>query len=506
MELGVLKKVVKELDEELRGGFIAKIYQPLPREIVLKVRLATFGEKRLILSADPGLGRIHTTSLKIPNPQTPPRFCAYLRAHLQGSRIESIRVPIEDRVLEIRCIRGKNEDLQRRLLTLEIIGRDSNIILVRENDGAIMECLQRIHAKDDEHRPVLPGVTYRYPSLNPKNPVKLGDEASGSDRPTIEDNDLAKPSDRLEKEAMSHTESQTSVDKALDVHYSCLLEKRILETFRRNLRTPVTVRIRSLRNRLQKINDDKNRLDGYALQQKIGELIKFNLKKIQKGMASVNLVDWETNSHLTVQLDASLSPVGNMERYFAKSSKARRGMSIVEERLRVTNEEIRALQDVEYLISEAQTIQELEQLAEEIQAIGKSKSQQSGKQDTKPQTPKTRPFIEFLSPSGLRILVGKSSGANDTILRRIAGRNDLWFHVRDFAGAHVFMVSSGSTHPTEADITYAAGLAVKNSKASSSKKAEVMVACVRDLNRPKGAFPGQVNVKNFYTVIGVSDK
>ena len=68
MELNALKVEVGFLNQTLKGGFIAKIFQPLPREIVMKVRLATFGEKRLVLSADPALGRIHTTRLKIPNP------------------------------------------------------------------------------------------------------------------------------------------------------------------------------------------------------------------------------------------------------------------------------------------------------------------------------------------------------------------------------------------------------------------------------------------------------
>src|SRR5271157_5034147 len=80
MDLAVLQKVAQELNELLPGGFVNKIYQPLPREIVLRIRFRTGGEKKLMLSADPLLGRIHLTSLKIPNPPTPPSFCACLRA------------------------------------------------------------------------------------------------------------------------------------------------------------------------------------------------------------------------------------------------------------------------------------------------------------------------------------------------------------------------------------------------------------------------------------------
>ena len=76
MDLAVLQKIADELDELLGGGYINKIHQPLPREIVLRIRVRGAEEKRLMISADPRVGRAHLTTLRIPNPQTPPRFCA----------------------------------------------------------------------------------------------------------------------------------------------------------------------------------------------------------------------------------------------------------------------------------------------------------------------------------------------------------------------------------------------------------------------------------------------
>jgi len=77
MDLAILQKVALELNEILPGGFINKIHQPLPREIVLRIRVLGGGEKMLVLSSDPKLGRIHLIDLKIPNPPRPPRFCAF---------------------------------------------------------------------------------------------------------------------------------------------------------------------------------------------------------------------------------------------------------------------------------------------------------------------------------------------------------------------------------------------------------------------------------------------
>lgn len=101
MDLAVLKKIAEELNGELAGGFINKIHQPLPREIVLRTRGNWSGEKKLVISADPQLGRMHLTELKIPNPPAPPRFCAFLRAHLQGARIDGVSCLPDDRVISI---------------------------------------------------------------------------------------------------------------------------------------------------------------------------------------------------------------------------------------------------------------------------------------------------------------------------------------------------------------------------------------------------------------------
>ncbi len=499
MKLDTLRREVLELNQMLTDGFIAKIYQPLPREIVLKVRLATFGEKRLLLSADPGLGRIHTTSLRIPNPPSPPRFCAYLRAHLQGARIQSIEAPINDRVAIINCVRGRNESMEKRRLILELLGRDSNIILVRSSDGTIMECLHRIYGKQENLRSVYPGAVYRYPPINPARSSASSDESLNIPRSPVSANFLE---DEGKIITISHTGPDSgSVDKELDTYYASKLESQILESFRRTLQTPVRNRIRSLRTRLNKIEEDKNRLNRYASNQKCGELIKFNLKKIAKGMNTIDLFDWETNSAKTIALDPSLSAVGNMEAYFKKSSKARRGFSIVEERLKITDEEIKALQDLEYMMSEAETVHELEQLADEIIGLSRSKPAQNKEKIRKQPTAPSKPFLEYNTPGGHKVLVGKNARGNDLILRQVADKNDLWFHAKDFAGAHVFLVSSKGASFHDNDIEFAAAIALRHSKGKNSIKGEVMVSCIKDISKSKGAKPGQVKVKKFRSIM-----
>ena len=96
--------------------------------------------------------------------------------------------------------------------------------------------------------------------------------------------------------------------------------------------------------------------------------------------------------------------------------------------------------------------------------------------------------------------MGKSSQGNDYLLRRKAAKEDLWFHVSEVPGAHVVLSTKGAESSPE-EVAFCAGLAVTYSKARGKGKTEVIVARVKDLERPKGALPGQVRVKRHRTVL-----
>jgi predicted ribosome quality control (RQC) complex YloA/Tae2 family protein len=100
MDAFLLKQVVAELSAALPGSLVSKVHQPAEKEIVLALWTGR-GEKRLLLSADPENCRLHLTTRRSPNPATPPRFCQYLRRHLEGMRIESFSLAPYDRSVRI---------------------------------------------------------------------------------------------------------------------------------------------------------------------------------------------------------------------------------------------------------------------------------------------------------------------------------------------------------------------------------------------------------------------
>lgn len=142
MDIFVLKAIVEELKEQLTYSRVSKVYQVNENDLV--IYFWGRGEKRLYLSVDPELGRLHLTEHKLHYPPSPLRFAAYLRCHLSGARLVEVQLTPFDRVVtqvyQRKDAEGKVETFH---LIAEIVGRHGNIILTAE-DQTILEALRHI--------------------------------------------------------------------------------------------------------------------------------------------------------------------------------------------------------------------------------------------------------------------------------------------------------------------------------------------------------------------------
>lgn len=127
------KAVITELQQILIGGKINKIFQPTKNEIVLSIYNQT--NYTLLLCANPDYCRIHLTTHTKPNPQNAPNFCMLLRKYLIGAKIIDVSNYDLERTVQIK-FETYNElnDLVIRKLFIQIMSRQSNIILTNENN------------------------------------------------------------------------------------------------------------------------------------------------------------------------------------------------------------------------------------------------------------------------------------------------------------------------------------------------------------------------------------
>ncbi len=161
LDAATLALAAAELNETLTDARIAKIFEPTRDELVLTLRTRT-ETYSLLLSARSGSARVCLTKESFENPDTPPSFCMLMRKHLAGGRLLGVRMEPGDRIVyfDFLCT-NEMGDLVTNILCAELMGRYSNLVLVR--DGKIVDALKRVDFEDSTVRQLLPGLAYTLP-------------------------------------------------------------------------------------------------------------------------------------------------------------------------------------------------------------------------------------------------------------------------------------------------------------------------------------------------------
>ena len=158
----VTKKIVTELNQKLTGGKINKVFEPNKNEVILSIY--NNGENyNLLLCANPDYCRVNLTNFSKPNPQNAYNFCMLLRKYLVGGKIKEISTFDLERTIKINfeCYNELN-DLVTRKLYVEIMSRQSNIILTNENN-MIIDTLKHLELSSRE---LLPAREYIFSPSN----------------------------------------------------------------------------------------------------------------------------------------------------------------------------------------------------------------------------------------------------------------------------------------------------------------------------------------------------
>lgn len=164
--------IAEEIKSRILGGKIEKIYQPENDELVFHIHAKGTGH-RLYASCNSSHPRVHFIREIPENPSAPLSFCMLLRKHLQSGRILDVRQKDSERILEIQ-VETRNElgfSVHKRLV-IEIMGKHSNIILVDDESGKIIDSIKRISIDVNRYRQILPGKLYQVPPEQDKIPFR----------------------------------------------------------------------------------------------------------------------------------------------------------------------------------------------------------------------------------------------------------------------------------------------------------------------------------------------
>ncbi|MBM4330604.1 MAG: fibronectin-binding domain-containing protein [Deltaproteobacteria bacterium] len=548
MDLFVIHGIVEEMKKEIIGGFITKIYQMNRTDLLFRLRRQG-EEKQLVISTHPDFQRLHLTEKKYINPMIPPRFCTYLRKHITGARIADISQDPCERIVRIGLQKMMDAGIIGNLvLIVEVVSKASNVLLL---DGEkILDCLHFRRAEDGAARPAAPGLVYsrlpstdrwspnevtvermeeifhlpageRWPALVQKisgvspliaREIEFGNDGTASgtwqnfrrlferyEKGNFEPRIATLLSDKkvlcpfiLKSLGPAAEELFSSMNQAADNYYfEVVWQRKMVEQ-----KQAMGKRLRQLLHRLQKRREnlllDQEKFEKDLALKSYGEILTSNYPKLKKGMREVEALDFRQDPprSVLIPLEEALDPAANVQRYFKRYKKAKRGIEFSLERISETEQEIAYLDSLLFQVEEAGDDEALGAIREELEeakilSISKKQKMTREKKET------SLPVRRFRSTEGLEIYCGKHNVGNEYLLRKMARGNDLWFHAQGTPGSHVLLKVSAK-EPGFKSILEAAAIAAYYSRGKNSTRLPVDYTEVKNLRRPKGARPGFV--------------
>ena len=535
--------VVHELDQTLATGRVAKVNQPYPAELIMTIR-AHRHNYSLLLSANPTYPRMQITQIAYQNPAVPSNFAMTMRKYLEGAILESIEQVDNDRIIKMNFkTRDELGDQQRLVLVIEIMARHSNVSLVNEKNHKIIDTIKHVGSDQNRVRLLLPGATFVMPPKQDKvNPYLPNQIYTDLVRKDLDENELAKQlqaryqglgrqsAQELARELQASSDLPTTYHTFLKqfenpdpviyddnngkrqfaaflpsnikeeqlTHYdtlSVMLDAFYAQKAERDRSKELAGQVlKVLHNELKKDRrkvkklkqqlEDAAKADYYRIR---GEILTTYLGKLTAGMTEITLPNfYDDNKPLKIKLDPELSPSRNAQKYFTKYDKLKTSVDYVKEQLKLANDEINYLANIESQIDLASPA-DIQEIRLELQQQGYIKQKrQNSKKRRKVRVSKPE---EFHTSNGTTVLVGKNNLQNDRLSFKIANKNDIWLHVKDIPGSHVIIRDSD---PDEQTLLEAAQLAAYFSKGRNSDNVPVDYLPAKRLHKPNGAKPGFV--------------
>ncbi|MGC8708141.1 MAG: Rqc2 family fibronectin-binding protein [Athalassotoga sp.] len=532
----LVAKIVKEVETPV---YLTGIYDATGHSIVLSLN------KRDLMIDVGGWPNFRFTKIFVEKDVNPSSFVSLMRAKLKGSILLRVSQVDFDRIVkfefEVKNLIGEKEIFE---LYHEVMGSFGNIILVK--DGKVISAFKNVSSVK---RTILPGVNYILPDEDRIEPWKIDENlflnAAGrldqflvskvrgfSKKTAIEVAKIANLSFDTEITSLKVDEIDRIVElirkmvKNLDDTHVYLsfdgempkdiyafepygefktfesaseaIEKLLSGTKEESpilKKERLSKSVKSLIDKnaeiLRKVRQELKESDNAEEFRKYGELLMAHLHELPKKSQRVEVLDWETNKTVIVNLDPKIDVSKNAQHFFSIYTRLKNKHDGIVKREETIQKRISYLQEIEYEIENISENAELDEIEKELSIFKyiPVRKKQKIQKESKP--------IEY-DVKDFKIIIGKNNIQNDRITRS-ASPDDLWFHAREVPGSHVILVT-GKREPSDDVIELAASFAAGHSKYRNDLWASVDYTYVKYVSKPKGAKPGFVTYKNFKTL------
>ena len=431
-----------EFQNKLTRAKINTVYQPNPLEIIFQLRNNS-ETYQLLISASLDASRIYLTNQTFINPPTPGNFCMLLRKYIERGIITNINQYQNDRLIEftINTFNEMGDNVNYKLI-LELMGRNSNVILINE-ENTIIDSIRKVPPSETNSRYIIPKAKYEYPSqtdkVNPFNCEKLDlcidayqGIAKNIQKEIIDNysndinlflNQKIKPNifivnNKLDYYCFDLAGYQdnnniyfNSISEMLDYYYATY--KKTINVSNVDLIKQVKRLITHQQTKLNNLNNDLSKAKDNIKYKDLGILLQANLYMVKKGMSEVTVSNFlNQNEDVVISLNKDLDPSKNLKQIFAKGKKASNALIEVQIQIDKTLEELRYLEDVLSMLEFA-TVSELEEI--KLDLINNSE-QYKNKTKNSNKKKKQKLDIQHFNYEDVTIWIGKNNIQNDYLL------------------------------------------------------------------------------------------
>lgn len=268
-------------------------------------------------------------------------------------------------------------------------------------------------------------------------------------------------------------------------------KKRSLDGVVRALKKKQTKKLQGTLERLQECE----KMEEYRVK---GELLTANLYRVEKGMRGVELENWydENGGTVKIELDPTLSPAKNAQRYFKTYNKHKRAKEILSPMRTAEEAEIEYTDSVLAAIASAESDVDLKEIEEELIALGLMKAPKARVGGKKKDAP--LPFREF-EVDGFTVYAGRNNLQNDRLLRECSSE-DIWLHTQKYHSSHVIIAVRGGQVCDET-ILRAAEICAWYSDGRDGDKIPVDYCKRKYVKKPSKSKAGFVTYSEYKTVL-----
>ncbi|HKJ69478.1 MAG TPA: NFACT family protein [bacterium] len=256
------------------------------------------------------------------------------------------------------------------------------------------------------------------------------------------------------------------------------------------LKRAVGSRIERAQRRKEKQEADLRDWKDPAVYRKFADLLMAQGQQAPRERDNIELQDIiDTQEQITIPLQPNLSVIENAQKYYEKAKKSSRGQGKLQEQIQQTEQDILAYSELLESIENASELETLEEFNSQLKKQGITTRTSQAEEPLE-----RKPYIEYVSPDGWRILVGRAAKDNDELTFHLAHKEDFWFHAEHVPGSHVIAMPDNKNlrKPPPATLKFAASLAAGYSQAKHSSLVPVVYTKRKYVTKPRDAGPGQV--------------